>query len=149
MGAPVVTIHEVSHRTISRYVKESIISFSFDTSVVKWVVCAGGMRPYEGEIASEGGTTIGGDILDVTITWSILEEGQNRINIYGLNILGEWTPYDDPRTDGGFVLIDVDGGWFTDIESPVEIDGGDFRFEPIGPEIDAGWFTDDTEGGED
>lgn len=98
MATPVVTIVSVSQYVISDEVSKdrAVITFTFDTDITEWTVRVMGTSYNTGILAdSYSGTTItAGTQITAEIDWTELyQEGENRVNIYGKNLVG-WTPYD-------------------------------------------------------
>lgn len=109
MSAPIVTINYVDNVILSKNIQISTLVFVFDTKVTSWVVCAGGTAPFFGTVLAKGMGCSTNESITITINWSDLTEGSNRINIYGLNLSGEWTPYNDERSPNGHLFINVLG----------------------------------------
>lgn len=93
---PSIEILSVSRYKISSNppVDESHIKVKFDTNVEEWTANILGVSHDTGTVAVNGGAVNSGDEIDIVIDWTKLQEGVNRINIYGRNALG-WTPYNE------------------------------------------------------
>lgn len=109
------------------------VNFKFDTDITNWTVNLSGVSHDTGTVLGNGSTKKVNEEIVVTIDWTKLQEGINRINIYGKNEKG-WTPY-----GGGYILYD--GGSFRDNSFNSTIDGGDFKSDSI-EIIDGGVFND-------
>jgi hypothetical protein len=97
-SAPSVSSLSSSRDTISDESGADIstVTFSFDTDVIQWTVNVSGTSPETGIVADYGGSVVAGNNIVATIDWTELEqEGPNRINIYGMNANGDWTPYEN------------------------------------------------------
>lgn len=92
---PIVTVLNQDRFTISQTFDIAIVKFKFDTDVDEWTVRCTGTSPDTGILCDSGGSVTAGTEILATIDYTELyQEGQNRINIYGKNSNGEWTPYD-------------------------------------------------------
>lgn len=94
---PFVAIEEISKMKISDEdgMNQSIISFSFDQDVTEWKVMVNGTSWDTGTVADSGFSGTANQTITATIDWTELyQEGSNRINIYGKNSGGSWTPYE-------------------------------------------------------
>jgi hypothetical protein len=69
------------------------VVFEFYDDVIKWVVCVGGIEPFDGKVVGTGGKVSANTPITITISFTSLVEGSNKVNIYGLSAAGEWTPY--------------------------------------------------------
>lgn len=70
------------------------IVFKFNVDIKAWEVRVNGSGQGTGVLADSGGSAIANAEITAEVDWTELQqEGQNRINIYGQNINGEWTPY--------------------------------------------------------
>jgi fibronectin type 3 domain-containing protein len=115
VGPPVATIigieTEASGYVISDEETMNIarIRFKFDVDVTEWVVNVIGSSWDTGVLADSGGFTAANDIITAEVDWTELyQEGDNRINIYGKDATGQWTPYNDDREPvGGSVKTPV------------------------------------------
>ena len=71
------------------------LKFKFDKKVTQWTVNVGGTSPTTGFIADSGGTTEANTELTAIIDGTELQsEGVNKVNIYGKDESGNWTPYE-------------------------------------------------------
>jgi hypothetical protein len=71
------------------------VKFSFDMDVSQWKVKVLGTSHDTGTLADSGGSVSTGTEITAEIDWTELyQEGDNRINIYGLSTEGEWTQYE-------------------------------------------------------
>lgn len=92
---PAPTIISVSRNKVSDEIgiNSATIVFKFDTDVTQWSVNVMGVSSDTGTIADSGGSVLANTEITAIIDWiELYQEGQNRINIYGLNDFG-WTPY--------------------------------------------------------
>lgn len=119
MSQPIVTITNIDHITISNKTgkNQSHITFQFDVPVVEYVLRTNGTDQTTGILAEQKSFYVA-DLASLTVSQSSLktvdeirqinanteiiaevdnselyQEGNNRINIYGLSTTGEWTPY--------------------------------------------------------
>lgn len=73
----------------------SDITFKFDTDVTGWKVKSGGTSHDSGLLADSGGaTTKDTELTAIVDHTELYQEGQNKVNIYGLNDTG-WTLYEN------------------------------------------------------
>lgn len=96
-NAPVPTIVSVSKSKISdKYANSNaVIEFNFDIDIVKWRVNVFGSDAHTGLIADEATLSFsaGSKQLAVISNLDLYQEGENRINVYGKNSSGVWTPH--------------------------------------------------------
>lgn len=93
---PKVTVVSASKQKISDEpnMDRSIVTFKFDKDVTQWTVNVLGASHDTGFVADSGGTVIAGTEIVAEIDWTELQqEGQNKVNIYGKDSDGNWTPY--------------------------------------------------------
>lgn len=98
---PNVTILSVSEEKISNQPNKnvSIIEFMFDKPVLEWRVNVFGSSWDTGFLADSGGASQANEPLFAEIDWTELQqEGKNKINIYGKDFNGNWTPYVESET---------------------------------------------------
>lgn len=98
---PNVTILSVSEEKISNQPDKnvSIIEFMFDKPVLEWRVNVFGSSWDTGFLADSGGASQANEPLFAEIDWTELQqEGKNKINIYGKDFNGNWTPYVESET---------------------------------------------------
>lgn len=70
------------------------ITFKFDKDVTEWRVRTVGSDHETGTLADSGGAVAANTNIIAEVDWTELyQEGQNRINIYGKGIDGQWTAY--------------------------------------------------------
>jgi hypothetical protein len=70
------------------------VVFNFDTDVVAWEVRVMSTGQGTGTLAASGGAVTATFDITAEIDWSELyQEGENRIDIFGQNSDGVWTPY--------------------------------------------------------
>lgn len=101
-GPPSVTSLTVSSSKISKNVGKNItnITFKFDQDVAEWKAVVFGTGPDSGVICDSGGAVPSNvEILAVVDSSELYQEGSNRINIYGKNSSGLWTPYEGDGTE--------------------------------------------------
>lgn len=100
--APVPTVPPtVSSLALSLYKVSSQIgfdvttlSFKFDQDITEWRAVLLGVSHETGTVLDSGGaTTADNEVFGVIDSSSLYQEGQNRVNIYGKNASGDWTPY--------------------------------------------------------
>jgi hypothetical protein len=98
--APAVTIVNISAPTADNTLSDetnmdrATITFKFDQDVTEWRVRTVGTDPETGILADSGGAVSAGTEITAEVDWTELYgEGQNRVNIYGKNASGQWTPY--------------------------------------------------------
>ena len=73
---------------------QSIITVQFDTDVSEYVARLNGVDYSTGVLVHQGGAVSANMNTQVIIDWNELSnEGDNRINIYGKGLDGQWTPY--------------------------------------------------------
>ncbi|MGD6876745.1 LamG-like jellyroll fold domain-containing protein [Bacillus infantis] len=73
----------------------STLKFSFNKDVTQWTVNVLGTSPTTGTVADSGSTVAANTEITAVIDDSELyQEGQNRVNIYGKDSDGNWTPYE-------------------------------------------------------
>lgn len=93
---PVPTITHQSRSRLSRVtsIDRSIVKFTFDQDVAEWRVRTMGTDHETGILADSGGAVNSGTEISAEVDYAELyQEGQNRVNIYGKNASGDWTPY--------------------------------------------------------
>lgn len=94
---PTVTIISIDHYKISDEtgINQSHIKFTFDQDVTQWTVNVLGVDETTGTVADSGGAVNANTEITAIIDWNELyQEGDNKVNIYGCNISGLWTPYE-------------------------------------------------------
>lgn len=73
---------------------QSVITVRFDKNVVEYVARLNGTSYNTGTLVHQGGAVTANTNTQVIIDWNeLVTEGQNRINIYGKDADGLWTPY--------------------------------------------------------
>ena len=73
---------------------QSIITVQFDKDVTQYVARLNGIDHNTGALVHDGGSVIFGENAEIVVDWNELSsEGENRINIYGKDANGLWTPY--------------------------------------------------------
>lgn len=95
--SPLVTITNVTRTTVSKKlgVDKATVTFKFDKDVQKYEFRAGGMGAGQGVLLSTGtNKTANTDITTDLYYSDQLVEGRNKINIYGQDMAGNWTPYE-------------------------------------------------------
>jgi hypothetical protein len=111
---PVVTIQDISKSIISNIQgkDEAIVTFSFDRDIIEWTVNIMGVSYNTGIVVdSSWGSTIPANTpIQATINWAkCFQRGDNRVNIYGKDALGNWTPYvTPPQNMYGQVIFGAD-----------------------------------------
>lgn len=108
---PLPTVISVSRGKISDEtgVNSAVIRFKFDTDVTQWSVNVMGVSSDTGTIADSGGNVTAGTEITASIEWNELyQEGQNKVNIYGLNSFG-WTPYEEDPNAVKKYYLQMDG----------------------------------------
>lgn len=93
MSRPIVNLVSVINNVLGASVTTSTVTFQFYEDVVQWVVCVGGNDPFEGTVVGKGGNVYANTPITISIGYTSLIEGTNKVNIYGLSATGEWTPY--------------------------------------------------------
>ncbi|MDX8365490.1 hypothetical protein [Cytobacillus sp. IB215665] len=74
---------------------KSVVIFSFSEDVQAWTVNVLGTSHDTGQVADNGGGTTAGTVITAEVDWTELyQEGQNRINIYGQDLNGNWSSYE-------------------------------------------------------
>lgn len=94
---PKVTIISQSRTTLSPVppMDKATLKFKFDQDVTDWAVMVLGSDYSTGTMAGNGKNVAKDTEISVDILHSMLyQEGDNRINIYGKNKDGLWTPYE-------------------------------------------------------
>ena len=97
LNYPVVTISDTSRNKISDESGSdtSEITFSFNVDVQAWEVRVMGSGNGTGTLADSGGSVTAGQDINAIIDWTELyQEGDNKVNIYGQDLNGNWTPYE-------------------------------------------------------
>jgi hypothetical protein len=93
---PTPTIININKNTISDEpnMDRATVTFTFDQDVTEWRVRTIGTDHDTGILADSGGAVSAGTEITAEVDYTELYgEGQNRVNIYGKNADGQWTPY--------------------------------------------------------
>lgn len=88
---------------VSRYVisshdgfNKSMVDFAFDRDVSEWRVNVEGVSHDTGRTAASGQYVPANTIITAEIGYTdLLNEGENRVNIYGKSLGGTWTKYEE------------------------------------------------------
>lgn len=98
VNPPAVTINSISKGTISAVQDgshQSQVEFTFNMNVVQWEVRVGGAGNGTGYLAESGGAVTAGTKITAIVDYTEgLSQGGNRVNIYGKDSNGNWTPYE-------------------------------------------------------
>jgi hypothetical protein len=95
--APLVTITNITRTTVSKKlgVDKATVTFKFDKDVQKYEFRAGGMGQGLGVLLGAGTSKTANQVITADLYYSDqLLEGINKINIYGQDMAGNWTPYE-------------------------------------------------------
>lgn len=102
VNAPIPNILHINSPTSDNTISDepnmdkAVVTFTFDQDVTEWTVNVLGSDHTTGAVADSGNAVAVGTEITAVIDWTELyQEGQNRINIYGRNTDGQWTPYED------------------------------------------------------
>lgn len=94
---PSITVQSISLPTVSPMTgnQESIVTFISDVDLAEWEARADGAGVGQGLLVGSGTTLTAGQIATFEVSYWELTSGDKiyRINIYGKNAAGEWTPY--------------------------------------------------------
>lgn len=103
---PEATVISISSSKLSNVsgINTITVTFCFDVEVLEYRVNVAGIGAYSGTLAGTDFGAIdiagmygipGGTVFTVTLTSDeMYVEGDNRVNIYGKAMNGNWTPYD-------------------------------------------------------
>jgi hypothetical protein len=101
VNPPVVTITSTTFPTYDNTISDEpgsdymTVKFKFDQDVTEWRVRALGTSHDNGTLIASGTSVTGGTVVTVNVPWDKLyQEGSNKVNIYGKNSGGTWTPYE-------------------------------------------------------
>lgn len=104
MAFPIVSIVSVSNYRISDESGKTLttVTFNFDIDIVEYVVRVVGTSHDTGILAHQFvGNVSAGTNVAAEIDWTeCYQEGENRVNIYGKNASGQWTPYGGVAPEG-------------------------------------------------
>lgn len=97
---PIITLTSITKQKISRRegFDTSVVSFYSDVPLVAFRARAGGIGPTSGLLVGSGDGAIPAGVevqFEVHYSEILQEDGDIRINIYGLDEKGDWTPYAD------------------------------------------------------
>lgn len=96
--APFININNISSNRISNKTGKdmSIVSFTANQPLQEWTARAGGFSPTTGSLVGQGTALAQGATAQFEIENEELfnGDGDYRINIYGKNSAGVWTPYE-------------------------------------------------------
>jgi hypothetical protein len=94
---PLGTVVTVSRAKISDETgaDRALVTFTFDQDITQWEVRVLGAGNGTGTLADSGGVVTQGTQITAEIDFTELyQEGTNKVNIYGKNSAGLWTPYE-------------------------------------------------------
>lgn len=97
--APIITITNYTKERISNHPDHdvSVVTFHSDQDLAEWEARADGEGHGEGILVGIGGTETADEDIEFEVYDEELTQGDKtyRINVYGKNVGGVWTPYDE------------------------------------------------------
>jgi hypothetical protein len=112
MAYPKMTLVSVNREKISDELgmNQAIITVKFDQDIQSYKAMLNGVDHTTGILVHSGTSATANTDVDIVIDWNELtSEGENRINIYGQSLSGEWTAYNQEDISNSIYILMMDG----------------------------------------